>query len=89
MRGVTTPARVQNAQVQTVPPKKQGQPARVNLLVDVVEGEPVRVGKLLVSGLEPLTEAEREQVTADLPLARRRSLTRATGTPPRPRCCAH
>jgi translocation and assembly module TamA len=62
-------ARVQNAQVQTIPRKKQGQPARVNLLVDVVEGEPVRVGKVQVSGLEPLTEAERERVTADLPLA--------------------
>ncbi len=62
-------ARVQNAQVQTIPPKQQGQPARVNLLVEVVEGEPVRVGKLQVSGLEPLTEAERQRVTADLPLA--------------------
>jgi translocation and assembly module TamA len=62
-------ARVENVRVQTVPPKKQGQPAKVNLQVDVVEGPPVRVGKLQVTGLEPLTEAERETVTADLPLA--------------------
>ena len=62
-------ARVQNMTVQTIPPSKQGQPAKVNLRVEVVEGPPVRVSKLQVTGLDPLTEPERQKLQADLPLA--------------------